>query len=192
MLGDGHGCDSTPSDATVRPASGTSSKRSTSTRPRSVIFSDGITESERNASICTGCGNVTPSDRTAAASSRLASSTSASGRSERRPATGSGSSASTPVAARRRRGRRRARAGARGRDAASPRRRRRRRSGCGASWATVEPNAPRSRPKPRTKPSPTRPVCEVALEDGDLGEVARRVGDREAVADGRARRRATR
>ena len=37
-------------------ASGTSSKRSTSTRPRSVIFRAGITDSARNDIVWNGCG----------------------------------------------------------------------------------------------------------------------------------------
>ena len=51
-----------------------------------------------------------------------------------------------------------------------------------ASWATVEANAPRCSPKPRTKPDADLPGGVVALDDGDLGEVARRVGDDGAVA----------
>ena len=48
----------------------------------------------------------------------------------------------------------------RGRSRAPSRRRRRRRSTMlWASWATVVANAPRCRPKPRTKPTPTRPVA---------------------------------
>ena len=139
-------------------ASGTSSNRSTSTSPRSVIFSDGITESERNASICTGCGKVTPSARIAAGD--LAARVEHLGE---RPV---GEEARRPGAAarrargrrRRRRGRRRARAGRSAAVSDRARRRRRRRSGCGRRGRRVEPNAPRCSPKPRTKPSPTRPV----------------------------------
>ena len=76
-------------------ASGTSSKRSTSTSPRSVIFRLGITESARKASDWNGDSTFEPSACTAATVASLASITSASGRSETSPATGSGSSAVT-------------------------------------------------------------------------------------------------
>ena len=76
-------------------SSGTSSKRSTSTSPRSVSFRDGITDSARNARCWNGASSSQPSSRAAAITACDASSTSASGASESRPATGSGSSAST-------------------------------------------------------------------------------------------------
>ena len=94
--------------------------------------------------------------RAASMSARLAATTSASGASERSPATGSGSSASTRAVD--------------DDDAAAEsasrahRERHRRRRRCPtttmlcASCATVEPSAPRCRPKPRTKPSRCGPV----------------------------------
>ena len=48
-----------------RVSSGTSSKRSTSTRPRSVSFRLGITDSARNASSWNGASTVQPSSRAA-------------------------------------------------------------------------------------------------------------------------------
>ena len=51
-----------------------------------------------------------------------------------------------------------------------------------ASCESVEPSAPRRRPKPRTNPRPTAPGAEVPLDHGDLREVALRIGDRLAAA----------
>src|SRR5439155_16524835 len=76
--------------------SGTSSKRSTSTRPASVILRLGITESARKASCWNGDSSVQPSFAAASMQPRLAATTSSSGDSERRPAIGSASSARTP------------------------------------------------------------------------------------------------
>ena len=138
-------------------SSGTSSKRSTSTRPRSVSFRLGITESARNERCWNGASSVQPSARAASTIARDCGDDLV----ERRV----GEQARRPAAAARR----------------APRRRRRRRSRrrgsravrtaaaidasfipttttlC-ASWATVDAIAPRCRPKPRTKPSPMRPV----------------------------------
>src|SRR6266511_1268699 len=77
-------------------ASGTSSKRSMSTSPRSVIFSFGITESARKDSIWNGASIVQPSCSTARWHCLDRVSTSARGASASSPATGSGSSARTP------------------------------------------------------------------------------------------------
>ena len=52
-------------------ASGTISKRSTSTRPRSVIFSFGITESARKDSVRNGVATVQPSAAAASLQARL-------------------------------------------------------------------------------------------------------------------------
>ena len=49
-------------------ASGTSSKASTSTSPRSVIFSDGMTDSARNDSVMNGASIATPCSRSSACS----------------------------------------------------------------------------------------------------------------------------
>src|SRR2546429_1754918 len=76
-------------------SSGTSSKRSTSTRPWSVIFRLGITESARNERCWNGASTVQPSSRAASTSARDASMTTSRGASESSPATGSASSAST-------------------------------------------------------------------------------------------------
>src|SRR5205085_6482722 len=137
-------------------SSGTSSKRSTSTRPWSVIFRLGITESARNDIVRNGVAPPQPSRSAASVQARLRSTTSASGRSASSPPTGSGNSASTsPLST-----------------ATMPPPSSARRSTTRvisasfmptttrlwASWATVEPRAPRSRPKPRAKPRPIRPV----------------------------------
>ena len=105
-----------------------------------------------------------------------------SGASESSPATGSGSSATHRGRRRRRRCRRRARrAVATARAMSSslmPTT-----TMLWASCATVEASAPGCSPEPLTKPSPMRPVAEVALDDGDLGEVARGVRDGVPVDD---------
>ena len=163
-------------------ASGTSSKRSTSTRPRSVIFRCGMTDSARNASVRNGVAPDQPSSCAASLHARLCAITSASGASERSPATGSGHSARTRPDSSPRRSRRRARRAARSRRPC-------RRSDmptttrlC-ASCATLDASAPRRRPEPVTNPSPTRPGREVPLDDRDLREVALRVRDGVAVDD---------
>ena len=62
-----------------------------------------------------------------------------------------------------------------------------------ASCATVVANAPRCSPKPRTKPTPTRPVRVMALDDGDLRDVALRGRpSRSPCCDGRQLDRASR
>src|SRR6266511_1450155 len=136
--------------------SGTSSKRSTSTSPRSVIFRLGITDSPRNESVRKGVAPDQPSARAASLQARLCSITSASGASASNPATGSGSSAATsppsittmPPPS-------------------SPRRSTARTMSASAmptttmlwaSCATVEARAPRCKPEPCTKPRPIRPV----------------------------------
>src|SRR5439155_11490411 len=74
----------------VEPAqifSGTSSKRSTSTRPRSVIFRLGITERPRKESVRNGVAPDQPSARAASLHARLRAITSSSGASAMSPAT---------------------------------------------------------------------------------------------------------
>ena len=66
-------------------SSGTSSNASTSTRPRSVILSDGITDSARNERCWNGASSVQPSSRAAAASACERSTTSSSGASDEEP-----------------------------------------------------------------------------------------------------------
>ena len=73
----------------TRASSGTSSNRSTSTRPRSVSLSDGITESARKARCWNGDSSSQPSVRAASVTAREPATTSSSGASESRPATGS-------------------------------------------------------------------------------------------------------
>ena len=74
-------------------SNGTSSNRSTSTRPRSVILSAGMTESATKLSVMNGAASFEPSSRmTACRWSRLSTTCSA-GSSDMRPATGSASSA---------------------------------------------------------------------------------------------------
>ena len=51
-----------------------------------------------------------------------------------------------------------------------------------ASWATVEASAPRCRPKPRTKPRPTRPVPRWRSTTAIFARSCVRVGDRLAGA----------
>ena len=51
-----------------------------------------------------------------------------------------------------------------------------------ASWATVEPTAPPLQAEAADEAEADAAGLEMALEDGDLREVARRVGDREPVA----------
>src|SRR6266487_4325345 len=77
-------------------ARGTSRNASTSTRPWSVSFRLGITDSARNESVRNGVASVHPSRPAASLQARLCSTTSARGASESRPATGNGSSAFTP------------------------------------------------------------------------------------------------
>src|SRR5581483_6282088 len=137
-------------------ASGTSSNRSTSTSPRSVSFSLGITDSARNDRSWKGASTVEPSSCAAATIARLRATTSSSGASDSSPATGSGSSASTcapstttmppPMFA----SRRTAAAIAASLIPTTT-------TLC-ASCATVDAIAPRRRPKPRTSPRPVRPV----------------------------------
>ena len=138
-------------------SSGTSSKRSTSTRPRSVSFSDGITESARNARCWNGASSSQPSSRAAAIDRARRGDDLV----ERRV----GEQARRPAAAARRapRRRRRRRCRRRGSRAAAPRppstrRSCRRRRRCARRARRVDASAPRCRPKPRTKPRPTRPV----------------------------------
>ena len=69
----------------LHASSGTSSKRSTSTSPRSVIFSDGITESPRNESVRNGVAPVQPSSRAASLQARLWAMTSSSARVREQP-----------------------------------------------------------------------------------------------------------
>ena len=76
-------------------ASGTSSNASTSTSPRSVIFSDGITESARNESVMNGASIVTPCSASRSCSASRPSATCSSGASESSPAIGSASSPRT-------------------------------------------------------------------------------------------------
>ena len=77
-------------------SSGTSSKRSTSTRPRSVSFSArDHREREEREVLERRLERRSRARRAAATSARLRATTSSSGASESRPATGSGSSAST-------------------------------------------------------------------------------------------------
>ena len=78
----------------MRPlsASGTSAKASTSTSPRSVIFSDGITDSARNESVMNGASISTPCSASRSCRPSSPSATSSSGRSESSPAIGSASS----------------------------------------------------------------------------------------------------
>ena len=65
---------------------------STSTSPRSVIFSDGITDSARNDSVMNGAPISTPCSRSRSWRCSSPSATSSSGASESSPAIGSGSS----------------------------------------------------------------------------------------------------
>ena len=87
--------DPTPGEQAPHACSGTSSKRSTSTRPRSVILRCGMTESPRNESVRNGVAPVHPSACAASLHARLWAITSANGASERSPAIGSGHSART-------------------------------------------------------------------------------------------------
>ena len=142
----------------MRPlsASGTSAKASTSTSPRSVIFSDGITDSARNESVMNGASIVTPCVASRSCNPSSPSATSSSGRSESSPAIGSGSSPRTspssattsppPSACARA-----AHSAMSTSDTPTTTR-------LCASWATVEAKAPPVSPNPRTSPSPTRPV----------------------------------
>ena len=164
--------------------SGTSSKRSTSTSPRSVIFSAGITDSARNESVMNGASTADALlAQQACSSSRPVDDLLDAAR--RRAGRRWGARARR---ARRRRGRRRSRrrspAAARRRRACRRRRRRPTTRLC-ASWATVEANAPRRSPKPRDEPAADPAGRVVALDHGDLGEVARRVGDDAPSRDGR-------
>ena len=163
-------------------SSGTSSKASTSTSPRSVIFSDGITDSARNDSVMNGAPISTPCSASRSCRCSSPSATSSSGRSESSPAIGSASSPRDLAVARhdepaaellRPRGAQRHVAS----DTPTTTR-------LCASWATVEANAPARSPNPRTSPSPTRPVAVMALDHRDLGQVARRVGDHVPVTIG--------
>ena len=158
-------------------SSGTISKRSTSTRPRSVIFSDGITDSARKLSVMNGAATSTPSSRQRvqrASSARRPPRRRRVGHQARRPAARSSprtapSSIDHDAAA----------------DLGEPRDAERhvvvgdaRRRRCCArrarpSWRTRRA-AGRSRAR---SPRPTRPGRVVALDHGDLREVARRVGD---------------
>ena len=69
----------------TRPPAGRARTRSTSTRPRSVSFSDGITDRARNASSWNGASIVQPSCAAAATTACERSTTSASGASLREP-----------------------------------------------------------------------------------------------------------
>ena len=140
----------------MQPPAGRARSAPTSTRPRSVSFSAGITDRARNASSWNGASIVQPSCAAAATTACERSTTSASGASLRIPATGSGSSASTsppstatmppPMFARRR---------AAVAIAASlmPTTTR-----LCASCESVVASAPRSSPNPFTRPRPIRPV----------------------------------
>ena len=66
-------------------SSGTSSKRSTSTRPRSVIFRLGITDSARNASVWNGASQLAAERARRVDAGAARATTSASGASESRP-----------------------------------------------------------------------------------------------------------
>ncbi len=89
------GDDPAAAEEAAHALSGTSSKRSTSTSPWSVIFRCGITESPRKESVRNGVAPVQPSACAASLHARLCSTTIASGASESSPAIGSGHSAST-------------------------------------------------------------------------------------------------
>ena len=157
-----------------------------------MIFSDGITESARNASVWNGDVERAAERRAPRrCSARLAATTSSSGASESRPATGSGSSASTSRAV----DDDDAAADARAAGATARGHRRvvhaddddvvrvvRDRRGERAALQAEAAHEP--------EPDPAR--AEVALDDRDLREVALRVGDRLAVRDASAPRRATR
>ena len=157
---------------------GTISNRSTSTRPRSVIFSDGITESARKASVRNGVAPVQPSPWAASFVARLCSITVASGASERRPATGRGHSATTrpsstttmppPMWARW------LTANARSLSLMPTTTR------LCASCATDDASAPCVRPEPDDEAEPDPAGREVALDNGDLGEAG--IGARDGVA----------
>ena len=171
-------------------SSGTISKRSTSTRPRSVSFSDGITESARNASVRNGVAPDQPSAAAASLQARLRSITSASGASESSPATGSGQSAITFPSA----------------TATMPPPIDARCSTAKIMSLVVHPDddqvvgivcdggseSPPFQARPRDEAEPDAAGCEVALDHGDLGEIGRRIGDSAArvhdrVADERTR-----
>src|SRR5262245_9166077 len=136
--------------------SGTISKRSTSTRPRSVIFRLGITDKPRNDSVRNGVAPDQPRARAASLHSRLSRITSASRASASSPATGSGSSAFTSPPST---------------TTMPPPSSAMRVTACTmsssllpmtmmlcASCETVDASAPRCSPERATKPSPIRPV----------------------------------
>src|SRR5262249_57697034 len=83
-----HGDDVGVGEEAHPASSGTSSKRSTSTSAWSAIFKLGITERARNDIVRKGVAPVQPSSTAAAVQAALRSTTSASGRGGRRPATG--------------------------------------------------------------------------------------------------------
>ena len=172
--------------SSIRPlsASGTSSKASTSTSPRSVIFSDGITDSARNESVMNGASIVDalldqqvlqalepfgdllqravgeqPGDRQRELAAHLAVARDDQPAAERlrpRGAQRHVARRTTPTTTR-----------------------------LCASWATVEANAPAVQPEPAHEPEPDAAGAVVALDHGDLGQVARRVGDDVPVDDQR-------
>src|SRR5262249_37785109 len=136
--------------------SGTISKRSTSTRPRSVIFRLGIPDGARNDSVKNGVAPDQPSARAASLHSRLRRMTSASRASASSPATGSGSSAVTVPPST---------------TTMPPPSSPMRVTACAissalvpitmmlcASCETVDASAPRCRPERATRPRPIRPV----------------------------------
>ena len=147
-----------------------------------MIFSDGITDSERNASIWTGWGNVTPSARIAAR--ELAA---------RREHLGERPVGEQPGDRQRQLGEHAVSVGddEAAAELAEP-------LGHGEHRGVVDADddqvvgvvgdgrAERAalEPEAADEAEPDAPGLEVALEDGDLREVARRIGDRDAV-DGR-------
>ena len=165
-----------------RRGSPTTQKRPTSIRPWSVILSAGITESARKPSEWNGASSVHPSAR-AALAQRAAAGDDAVGRARRTsaPRPGSASSARTPRSCT-----------ATMPPPSSPSRRAARTMSSSstpattmlwASWATVEAIAPAAQAEAAHEPDADPAGAEVALDDGDLDQVA--VG----VGAGRRRRR---
>ena len=170
-----------------RRASGTSSNRSTSTSPRSVIFSAGITESARNAIVRNGVAPLQPS-----AARRV----------------GAGAALRDHLVERRDREQAGDRQRALARTIRPPSTATMPPPSSTTRWTAAsmsssetpsdddvvrvvrdrrgERAAPQARSR-ATKPEPDAARGEVALDDRDLREVARRVGDRDAVLDASAR-----
>ena len=150
----------TPRGRHERPfsASGTSSKASTSTSPRSVIFSDGITDSARKESVMNGASIATPCSRSSVlqlleplddllerARRRAARRPAAPARpAPRRPRDDDPAAELLQRAPR---------------TAPCPRRRRRPPRGCARRGRRSRRTRRARSPKPRTSPRPTRPVA---------------------------------